>query len=255
MNVAATLDHVALVEKWLGNYDEALRMSLQSLAAHRRLGDVAGEALCLNNLADLHLARQDYASAGTYLREALAICDRMGLVGPRIYILANLTEVAMKDGDTAAAEGYAKRGVESASAVGNRAIVALLKLQFARLALLRGDLAGARAPSSPRRWRIAVALALSSLKSPAASCSRELLAAQGEVATARRVLAFVAGHPATERARFREEIRRAPARAARGRRPDRRPGPASNSTNSIHRIVGEADVAYAPLIAALRGAP
>ena len=46
---AVTLDHLALVEKRLGNYDEALRLSLQSLVQHRQLGDSAGEALCLNN--------------------------------------------------------------------------------------------------------------------------------------------------------------------------------------------------------------
>ena len=51
-NAAAMLDNLALVEKAMGRYGEALRLSLQSLVQHQRLGDVAGEALCLNNLGD-----------------------------------------------------------------------------------------------------------------------------------------------------------------------------------------------------------
>ena len=48
--LAATLDHLAIIEKGLGNYAEALRLSLQSLIEHQKTGDSAGEALCLNNL-------------------------------------------------------------------------------------------------------------------------------------------------------------------------------------------------------------
>jgi tetratricopeptide (TPR) repeat protein len=51
--LAAAYDHLSLVAKATGDFDEALRLSLLSLAEHRRLGDHAGEALCLNNLAVL----------------------------------------------------------------------------------------------------------------------------------------------------------------------------------------------------------
>ena len=143
-NIATSLDHVALVLKWLGRYDEALRMSLESLAAHRRLGDVAGEALCLNNHAALHIAKQEFASAAPYLRESLALCEREGLVSTRLYVLANLTEVTLKTGDPAGAEVCARRAIELALAVGNRPVVAWMKLQLARLALRRDDLPAAR---------------------------------------------------------------------------------------------------------------
>jgi predicted ATPase/DNA-binding SARP family transcriptional activator len=249
-NAAATLDHIALVEKWLGNYDEAVRMSLQSLAAHRRLGDVAGEALCLNNVASTLLARQDYASAGTYLREGLALCDRDGLVSTRIYILANLTEVAMKEGDAAAAESYAKRGIESASATGNRPVVALLKLQFTRLAVMRGDLATARTELA-ESLAISSPLALSSLKAGGVMVFAEILAAQGDTQAARRVLAFAADHPSTS-VPVRDEVRGQLATLPAAAGPD--PAwPGIELDELIDRIVGEADVAYQPLIAALRG--
>src|SRR6202007_70513 len=95
-NAAAMLDNLALVEKAMGRYDESLRLSLQSLGQHRRLGAVADEALCLNNLGALYLDRQAYESAGAHLHEGLAICERHGLVSTRGLILANLSAISLK---------------------------------------------------------------------------------------------------------------------------------------------------------------
>ena len=80
---AVTLDHLALVEKRSGNYAEALRLSLQSLVQHRQLGDSAGEALCLNNLGSLCIARHEYEAAAAYLQQGLVICERDGIVSTR----------------------------------------------------------------------------------------------------------------------------------------------------------------------------
>ena len=224
-------------------------MSLESLAAHRRLRDIAGEALCLNNVASTHLARLDYAAAAEYLREALALCDREGLVGVRAYVLANLTEVAIKTGDPAAADGYATRGVESATAVGNRPVVAWLKLQFARLALQRGDLAAARADLA-ESLTVSTALGQSALKAGGVMIFAEALAAHDAVPQARQVFAYLATHPSTS-APDRDEIHAHLARLPAS--PDL-PWPALDLDALIDRIVGEAPLAYQPLLALLRAA-
>ena len=67
------------------------------------------------------------------------------------------------------------------------------------------------------------------------------------------MLAFVAGHPSTS-APIRDEIlaRLAALPAADGSGPA---WPGMTLDELVHRIVGEADVAHAPLIASLRGAP
>jgi tetratricopeptide (TPR) repeat protein len=52
-NAAAMLDNLALVEKAAGRYDESLAHVDRVAGAAPPLGDVAGEALCLNNLAAL----------------------------------------------------------------------------------------------------------------------------------------------------------------------------------------------------------
>ena len=111
---AVTLDHLALVEKRSGNYAEALRLSLQSLVQHRQLGDSAGEALCLNNLGSLCIARHEYEAAATYLQQGLAICERDGIVSTRGLIFCNLMDLAMRTGDIAAAQAHAERALEVA---------------------------------------------------------------------------------------------------------------------------------------------
>jgi predicted ATPase/DNA-binding SARP family transcriptional activator/Tfp pilus assembly protein PilF len=248
--IAASLDHVSLVLKWMGRYDEALRMSLESLTAHRSLGDVAGEALCLNNHAALYLAKQDYVSAGTYLRESLVLCDRDGLVGTRLYVLANLTEVALKAGDATLADHYATRALEVATTLGNRPIVAWMKLQLARLALLRADLPTARAELG-QSLEITIALAQQGLRIGSVIVLAEVLEAQNEVECARLVLAFAAKHPSTsvpdrDEASGRLALLPAPAGMDAA-------WPAIELDELLHRIVAEASLAYGPLIAVLRG--
>jgi predicted ATPase/DNA-binding SARP family transcriptional activator len=250
MRVATAQDHVGLAEKALGNYDEALRMSMQSLATHRRTGDVAGEALCLNNLADLHMSRGAPAAAAPYLREALAICDRLSIDAPRLYILTNLSEIAVLDGDLAAADGYARRALAMATAAGNRAIEASMTLQFAQLALLRGELAAARSGIADGVAR-ALAAGVRSLQFAGVVLFADLIAASGEAACARSVLDFVARHPdpsAALRREAGEHLARLP--AATGPVPA---WPGLDLDELVHRIAGEAPLAHAPLIAALRG--
>ncbi|MBK9115981.1 MAG: tetratricopeptide repeat protein [Betaproteobacteria bacterium] len=250
-HVAAAQDHVGLAEKSLGNYDEALRMTMASLLSHRRIGDQAGEALCLNNLADLHLARGEPVAAGSYLREALAVADRQGLDGPRLHILTNLSEVAVLEGDLAAAEGYARRALEIATAVGNRAIDASMRLQFAQLALLRRDFAAAHRGLAEGLARAATA-GPRSLRFAGVVLFAELLAAEGELACAHAVFEFVTGHPDISvplRGEARERHARLP--AVDGPLPA---WPGFALDDLVHRIVGEAELAHAPLIAALRGA-
>lgn len=241
----------AVVEKAIGRYEEALHLTMESLAHHRRIGDVAGEALSLNSLGDLHLERAEYESAGVHLKAALALCDRHGLVGARGFILSNLAELALKTDDPDSADTYAKRALEVAEAAGNRVVASMLKLQFARLALRRGDLVSARSELAASMG-IANAIGAPSLQLEGVSCFAEVLRAQGELECARQVLSFAADHPSM-RALGRDAIR---ARLAQWR-------PAANAVPAwpgieldelVHRIVVETDIAHSSLISVLRRA-
>jgi len=247
--MAAMMHNLALVAKLMGNREEALRLFLDSLAQARKMGDVGGEAMTLANIGILYGERGDNASAIAQLRAGLAICEANGIVATRALIVANLAVATVKSRDFAAAEGYANSAFELAHATGNTYIACYMNMQFARIALARGDLAGARG-----RLRDAMEVAVTLLR-PAVvfegfTCFAELLATSEAQDCARAVLAFVASHPLAN-APIREEARRereawpAPAREL--------DWPGITLDELANRIVNETNLAYAPLIASLRG--
>jgi len=246
-DTAVALDHLALVAKHMSNYDEALRLSLESLVQHRRIGDSAGVALCLNNLGSHYLSRRDPEAAAPHLHEGLAICERDGLVGTSGYILANLTEVAMKIGD-ARAENFAERAVKVASATGNRAVLSWMNVQLARMSRRRGDLDAARM-SLATGLNLAIALGHPALRTDALLAFVEILESQGELPCARQVLEFAIDHPSTSSA-DRDQLGVELARFG-GVATERLP--AIGMEELLHRIVLETQLSYAPLIATLRG--
>lgn len=248
---AATLDHLALVEKTLGNFPQALRLATESLAQHRRIGDSAGVALCLNNLASHYLAQRDYGAAAVHLRESLALCERDGYVNTRGYVLANLIEVAIELGDLAGAQAHAQRALEVAQATGNRALLTWVQLQRARLAARRAEPGAARAALAEAAG-LAHALGQPALWSGCLLAFAELLGAQGEAVCMRRVLAFASGHPGLP-APDREELRVRLLRLGEASDADAKWPPALDLDELLQRIVVEAELAHAPLIEQLRG--
>jgi predicted ATPase len=249
-NAAAMLDNLALVEKSMGHYAQALRLSHQSLLRHRALDDTAGEALCLNNLGALTLDRGEHEAAREHLREGLALCEKHGLVATRALILANLTELAVKVGDADAAEFHAHRALELVHATGNRALASWLKVQTAVLALRRGDFGAARSDLAAG-LEAAIALRRPASLFGALDTFADLLAAQGEREAGAQVLRFIATHPSSppaHRDHARSRLRAWPE----GARADGRPWPGISLDELAHRIVAEAPAGHAPLIAALR---
>ena len=248
--LAVTLDHLGLVEKHLGNYDESLRLASQSLIQHQQLGDRAGESLCLNNLGSLSLARQEYEAADAYLKQGLAICEQDGFVSNRAYLLSNLTEVAIRTGRLAAAEDYAARALDVANSIGNRGILSWAKLMMCVLAIRRGDLDAARAALA-EGLAMAIAIGALSLKLDGVRCFAEILEAQQETLCAHRVLTYVAGHPIAFR-RAQQEFRRLLAKLPVSADAEFA-WPELEFDDLLHRIVSESGIAHAPLIATLRG--
>jgi predicted ATPase/DNA-binding SARP family transcriptional activator len=249
--LAAALDHMALVEKRAGRYDEALQLALRALEQYRAIGDDAGVALCLNNLATLYQARRDDAAARPHLEEALRICERVGLTGTLGYVLSNFCEVEARAGEVEAARAYAQRGIEVADASGNRALAAALQIHLARLDVQRGELEGARhwlATGLGTANRVGVP----SLRAHGLLCFAELLHAHGETPAAQRVLAIAIDHPATD-APERDEMQTLLARWQASPVTDGTGAPRIGVDELLHRIVVEAERGHLPLRALLGG--
>jgi len=120
-STAATLDNLATVEKRLGHYDESLRLSNESLAQHRRLGDHAGVALCLNNLGTLAVARGETNVAIERFEAALRVQPQ----APETH--NNLANLLMERGDTSQAIEHYRRSL----AIAPRNVVARTNLGIA----------------------------------------------------------------------------------------------------------------------------
>ena len=93
----------------------------------------------------------DDESAKLHLREALQLSERHGLVSSRAFVLANLTELALKVDDVDAARAHAEAALEVAQGAALMALAGWLKLQLARLAARRGELELARSLLAGRR--------------------------------------------------------------------------------------------------------
>jgi predicted ATPase/class 3 adenylate cyclase len=246
-SVADMLDNLALVEKALGHYDESLRLSMQSLQQYRRLGHVAGEALCLNNIGAMQMDRGEYEAAGSHLRAGLALSELHDLVSTRGLLLANLTELAVKTDATQAAKQYAGLALELARHIGARTVESWLEMQLAQIALRNGEPAGARLHLRSS-LEISIDIDRPALRLAGVSVFAEILAAEGHLDCARRVLAFAAEHPSMP-ANGRDDLL---ARLARwGTTPETASWPGLDLAALVDRIVVETDVAHAPLIALL----
>jgi predicted ATPase/DNA-binding SARP family transcriptional activator len=249
-SASAMLDNLALIEKVEGRYDEALRLSLESLTQHRRLGDAAGAALCLNNLAVLYMSTSEWQSARVNLEEALEICNRQGIVHTRALVLANLTEVEFRDERWETAEDLCARAVKDAEHAGNRTLMGFLYLQSAQLSLKRSDVASARGHLS-NGLSVAIATGRERLQLAGVDVFGRILQAQSEVDCARQIWRFAIDHPkidAPERSELQRRLATLPAGSS-----TEAPRPTLELSELMHRIVAETGVAYAPLIATLRG--
>lgn len=248
-NAAAMLDNLALIEKSLGRWDEARRMSMQALEQFRRLGDVAGEALCLNNLGTLYLDQGELAPSLPHLNAALALCERHGLVSTRAFVVSNLADVAFKMGDMAAAAAHAGRSLEIALATGNRNVESWIRLLMVRIELARDDLDAARAQLRAS-MEMAIAINRPVTQIAALICFAELLAAQGAADCAMAILRVVSAHPLTT-AQLAMEVRDL---TLRWRTAPPAPDWAGSQLDELaRRVAAETPLAHAPLIASIRG--
>lgn len=243
-SAAGVLDNLALVEKSMGRYAEALKLSRRSLDHHRRLGDAAGEALCLNNLGILLMTLKEWEAARAQLLEGLEVTRRHGIANSRALILTNLVEAEIQAGDTAAAETCMREALELAQASGQRAVTGYLKLKASEIALGRGNLGAARAELAAALG-IARAIGRPEAQFVGVLQFAEILAAQGEAGGARCVLSFVASHEsagAPEREQANARLAALPASDARW--------PGFTLEALVQRILLETDSGYSRLVAA-----
>jgi tetratricopeptide (TPR) repeat protein len=111
---AATLNNLSQVAFAQGGYAQARQRCAESLAIYREVGDQRGIALALHNLGEVALAQAAYAEAETYYLESLAISQEIGHAAGMAYALHSLGEVSQALEAYPAAGDYYRRALQVA---------------------------------------------------------------------------------------------------------------------------------------------
>lgn len=250
-DVASALDNLGLAARGRGDLDAALRLYGQALLKHREVGDAGGEAVCLNNQAVVHILRGELDAAQKALRDARLLCERHGLPSTRSMIEVNSATVSIKLGAPEQALAHARKALEVSAQTGQRSTAIEARYAIVMAALRQGDLATTRRELATA-VESSIAIGRPELIVHGVWHFAELVAAQGEREVAARVLAYALQHPGlvgAERDEAEQQLRSWSASAA---TPSAWTGPSMDELG--HRIVTEAGVAHAPLIAMLASA-
>ncbi len=137
---ATILNSMGISLHYAGRLDEAKAAIREALELNRSVSNPAGEVANLVNLGDLALRRRDWAGAVEVLQPAVALAERLGFPRGRGTSAVNLAQALIRSGrleeaERAVAIAAQDLGDEEWNVVGNRAL----------LAYLRGDFATARA--------------------------------------------------------------------------------------------------------------
>jgi predicted ATPase/transcriptional regulator with XRE-family HTH domain len=151
--MANTLNNLANVAYYREDFGTAISIHEQGLAIYEELGDKAGVSKSLNNLAIVLRSRGDYASAGSLLRRSLQIKREVGDKEGISSVLNNLAEVAQVQGDYEVARSMFEESLALRLELGNKRGMAETLEGLANVDALLG-----RVESSARLWGAAEAL-------------------------------------------------------------------------------------------------
>jgi tetratricopeptide (TPR) repeat protein len=128
----------------LGEAAAAMRLTTESLAVWRQVGDRRGIAEALNLLGDLDVDRSELDAAQERYEGALALYreleDRSGIAET----LYNLADVALREANVDTAEALLVECRQLGQELGDRALLAAALSDQGRVTLSRGDVARAR---------------------------------------------------------------------------------------------------------------
>lgn len=116
-----------------GDLDEAERLFTEALTAYRDLGEETDQAILLNDLGGVVLARQDYDHAEGYYREALALAEKIGNKEYQASFIGSLGTLALTRGRPAEARQWFERELLLAQEVGQQDLVAQAQDGLARV--------------------------------------------------------------------------------------------------------------------------
>jgi len=155
--VAAALNHAAVLAATANAYGEAGALFERGLAIRQALGDEPGAAAMLSNLGLVAMHQHDHERAATFFADALAIFRLLGETQSVARVLGNLGELARLRGDGARAVTWATESFTLYEQMDDPLGAAQARHTLGGASLLRNDIAGATIAFSDalaRSWRL-----------------------------------------------------------------------------------------------------
>ena len=97
--LAGLLRNLSDVLQWRTDYEQAINILLEALRIFQQLGDVLGEANCIQSLGDIALRRSQHDEARARYEEALPLHRQVGDVLGEANCIQSLGDIALKQGE------------------------------------------------------------------------------------------------------------------------------------------------------------
>jgi predicted ATPase/DNA-binding SARP family transcriptional activator len=110
--VAKALHYAGVLHNERGHLDQASRCYLRSLELRKKVGDLPGQAACLNSLGAIAFDRKDYKAAENLFSESLVLRRKVGENESLFIPLTNLGILAKVQGDLKKARSLFEESIE-----------------------------------------------------------------------------------------------------------------------------------------------
>jgi serine phosphatase RsbU (regulator of sigma subunit) len=131
------------IEQIKGNYDEAEKLNLRALAILEKTGDLAGPAICYNNLGILYHNRNDYTRALSFYRRSLNINNSINRKQGSATALFCIGTVMENQAKYDSALVYYLSAESISESINDTRLIAYAKISLANVNFIMGDYARA----------------------------------------------------------------------------------------------------------------
>ena len=142
--IAFALNNLAVQESEQGKLAAAASLYEQGLAIAREVGDASQVGILLVNLSRVYMAHGDFAAARSLLEESLSINRELRDQNGLANTLGNLGDVAVAEGDHHTARSFYEESLKLLRELGNQTGIASALNDLANVAIMQTDYATAR---------------------------------------------------------------------------------------------------------------
>ena len=135
LQIARSLNNLAIVYSELAMTEEALAANLESLSIKEHLADTSGMASSLNNIGALYFKQGDFQAARQYHERSLALNQQMGDAEGVGLSMCNVGDSYVRLGNLEEGVKYLRQGLAQGEALGDSDIQAYAQMLMARVFL------------------------------------------------------------------------------------------------------------------------